>query len=182
MNVAQRRTHGSVRIIGGARRRHAAAGGFTLVELLAVIALIIIVTAIGAPFYLSYQRAQETNGAARELMTSLNQARQLAITRSSSFSVEAQANPQNRLRLCVGTVTPCPGGSVWIGPGTDTAGWLVLDNAARITQNPRITFSSLGAATATGTLRVQNSSATGCLDVVVSPSGRIQLTAAAACP
>jgi prepilin-type N-terminal cleavage/methylation domain-containing protein len=169
-------------IMNRARRRCAAAGGFTLVELLAVIGLLVIVAAIGAPFYLSYQRAQETSGAARELMTMLNQARQLAITRSSSFSVEAQTNPNNRLRLCSGAATPCPGGSVWTGPGTDASGWRVLDNGSRITQNPRITFSSLGAATATGLLRVQNSSATGCLDVVVSPSGRIQITAAAACP
>jgi prepilin-type N-terminal cleavage/methylation domain-containing protein len=165
-----------------ARRRTAAAGGFTLVELLAVIALIVVVAAISAPFYLSYHRAQETNGAARELITVLNQARQLAITRSSSFSVEAQGNPQNRLRLCSGAATPCPGGTIWTGPETDTAGWRVLDNGSRITQNPRITFSSLGAATATGTLRVQNSSATGCLDVVVNPSGRVRITAAGACP
>jgi prepilin-type N-terminal cleavage/methylation domain-containing protein len=165
-----------------ARRRAKASGGFSLVELLAVIGLLGIVAAIGAPFYLSYQRAQETNGAARELMTALNQARQLAVTRSSSFSVETQVNPDNRFRLCSGTATPCPGGTVWTGGGSDASGWRVLDNGTRITQNPRITFSSLGGATATGTLRVQNSSATGCLDVVVSPSGRIQITSAAACP
>ena len=156
--------------------------GFALVELLAVIGLLVIVAAIGAPYYLSYQRAQETNGAARELITMLNQARQLAITRSSSFSVESQTSPNNRARLCSGTTTPCPGGSVWTGGGSDASGWRTLDNGARITQNPRITFSSLGAATATGTLRVQNSSGTGCLDVVVSPSGRVRITAAAACP
>jgi prepilin-type N-terminal cleavage/methylation domain-containing protein len=165
-----------------ARRPLAADGGFTLVELLVVISLLVIVAAISAPFYLSYQRAQETNGAARELVTALNQARQLAITRSSSFSVESQANPQNRLRLCSGAATPCPGGTVWMGPEADSAGWRVLDNGSRITQNPRITFSSLGAASATGSLRVQNSSGTGCLDVVVSPSGRIQITGSAACP
>jgi len=169
-------------VMNRARRRLAAAGGFTLVELLAVIALIVIVAAIGAPFYLSYARAQETNGAARELITALNQARQLAITRSTSFSVEAQANPQNRLRLCSGAATPCPGGLVWMGAGTDASGWMVLDNGSRITQNPRITFNSLGAATATGSMRVQNSSGTGCLDVLVSPSGRIQITGSAACP
>ena len=165
-----------------ARRRGNATGGFSLVELLAVIGLLVIVAAIGAPFYLSYQRAQETNGAAREVVTALNQARQLAVTRSTSFSIEAQTNPNNRFRLCSGAATPCPGGSVWTGGGTDASGWRVLDNGTRITQNPRITFNSLGAATATGTLRVQNSSATGCLDVVVSPSGRIQITSAAACP
>jgi prepilin-type N-terminal cleavage/methylation domain-containing protein len=164
-----------------ARRRHAAADGFSLVELLAVIGLLVVVAAIGAPFYLSYQQAQETNGAARELVTVLNQARQLAITRGTSFSVEAQTNPDNRLRMCSGTATPCPGG-VWVGPGTDASGWRVLDNGTRITQNPRITFSSLGGASATGSLRVQNTAATGCLDVVVSPSGRIQITASGACP
>jgi type IV fimbrial biogenesis protein FimT len=158
------------------------ASGFALVELLAVIALLAIVAAIGAPYYLSYQRAQETNGAARELITMLNQARQLAITRSSSFSVESQTNPNNRVRLCSGTTTPCPGGSIWTGGGGDGSGWRTLDSAARITQNPRITFSSLGAATATGTLRVQNSSGTGCLDVVVSPSGRVRITPPGACP
>jgi hypothetical protein len=31
-------------------------------------------------------------------------------------------------------------------------------------------------------VRVQNSSQTGCLDVVVSPSGRIRTTAPASCP
>jgi prepilin-type N-terminal cleavage/methylation domain-containing protein len=164
------------------RRRHAAVAGFTLMELLVVMALIVVVTAIGAPFYMSYQRAQETNGAARELMTALNQARQLAITRSSSISIEAQTHPNNRWRLCSGTTTPCPSAAVVTGPGRDASGWAVMDNSARITQGPRVTFSSLGSATATGTLRVQNSAQTGCLDVVVSPSGRIQLLGAAACP
>src|SRR5438445_153249 len=42
---------------------------------------------------------------------------------------------------------------------------------------------SLGAATAAGVLRVQNSSATGSLDVCVSPSGRIRVQGVgAACP
>jgi prepilin-type N-terminal cleavage/methylation domain-containing protein len=163
-------------------RRLAADAGFTLIELLVMIALIVVVTAIGTPFYMSYHRAQETNGAARELITVLNRARQLAITRSNSISIEAQTHPQNRWRLCTGTTTPCPGGAVVIGLGTDASGWTGMGNASRITQGPRITFNSLGAATATGSLRVQNSSQTGCLDVAVSPSGRIQLLGAAACP
>ena len=170
------------RTMSRGRRRRAAVAGFTVMELVVVIALILIVTAIGAPFYMSYQRAQETNGAARELVAVLNRARQLAITRSSSVSIEAQTHPQNRWRLCSGTTTPCPGGAVVTGPGTDASGWMIMDNNARITQGPRITFSSLGSATATGPLRVQNSAQTGCLDVVVSPSGRIQLLGAAACP
>ena len=156
--------------------------GYTLLELIIAIALILIVTAIGFPLYLSFSRAQETDGAARELKIALNQARQLAITRNTSFSVEMQTSPQNRLRFCTGTATPCPTAAVWTGAGTDGSGWMKMDNSARIVLAPQITFSALGAATPSGTLRVQNSSLTSCLDVVVNPSGGSRITAALACP
>ncbi len=125
---------------------------------------------------------QETDGAARELKIALNQARQLAIARNTSFSVELQTTPQNRLRFCTGTATPCPTAAVWTGAGTDGSGWMKMDNAARIVLAPTITFSALGAATPSGTLRVQNSSRTSCLDVVVNPSGGSRITAPLACP
>jgi Tfp pilus assembly protein FimT len=158
-------------------------GGFTLAELLVLIALIAIVTAIGAPAYISFQRAQETDGAAREVVTALNQARQLAVTRGTSFSVEAQINPNNRMRYCSGTALPCPGGTVVTVAGSDGAGWRTLENSTRIVVSANVTFNSLGAATGSGTLRVQNSSATGTLDVCVSPSGRIRIQATgSACP
>ena len=158
-------------------------GGFTVVELIVLVAVIGILSAIGFPLYLSYSRAQETDSAARVIVVALNQARQLAVTRGVSFSAETQTNPNNRMRFCSGTVVPCPGGSVFTGPETDGNGWRTLENGSRITAGPTITFSSLGAATASGVLRVQNSSATGSLDVCVSPSGRIKVQAVGtACP
>ena len=152
-------------------------------KLVVLVAVISVLSAIGFPLYLSYSRAQETDGAARTIVVSMNQARQLAVMRGVSFSVETQTNPNNRMRFCSGVTVPCPGGQVYTGPGTDGAGWRTLENATRITVAPAITFSSLGAATASGALRVQNSSATGSLDVCVSPSGRIKIQAqGAACP
>ena len=160
-----------------------ASAGFTVVELVMLVAVISVLSAIGFPLYLSYSRAQETDGAARTIVVSMNQARQLAVMRGVSFSVETQTNPNNRMRFCSGVTVPCPGGQVYTGPGTDGAGWRRLENAARITVAPAITFNSLGAAAASGALRVQNSSATGSLDVCVSPSGRIKIQAqGAACP
>jgi Tfp pilus assembly protein FimT len=157
--------------------------GFTVAELLVLVAVISILSAIGFPLYLSYSRAQETDGAARTIVVSMNQARQLAVMRGTSFSIETQTNPNNRMRFCSGIVVPCPGGQVYTGPGTDASGWRRLENSSRITVAPTITFSSLGAATAAGALRVQNSTATGSLDVCVSPSGRIRIQApGAACP
>lgn len=157
--------------------------GFSIVELVVLVAVISILASISFPLYLSYMRAQETDGAARVLVVSLNQARQLAVMRGVSFSVETQTNPNNRMRYCSGTTVPCPGGTIYVGADTDGSGWRVLENGSRITLGPTITFSSLGAATVAGTLRVQNSSATGTLDVCVSPSGRIRVIATgAACP
>ncbi|HEY7539027.1 MAG TPA: GspH/FimT family pseudopilin [Methylomirabilota bacterium] len=160
-----------------------AAAGFTVVELVVLTAVISILCAIGFPLYLSYSRAQETDSAARVIVVSLNQARQLAVTRGTSFSVETQTNPNNRMRFCSGTVVPCPGGQVFTGAETDTSGWRTLENGSRITAGPNVTFSSLGAATASGVLQVQNSSASGSLDICVSPSGRIKVQAVGtACP
>jgi len=157
--------------------------GFSVAELVVLIAVIGVLSAIGFPLYLSYARAQETDSAARVIVVALNQARQLAVTRGVSFSAESQTNPNNRMRFCSGLVVPCPGGNVFTGPETDGNGWRRLENGSRITLGPTITFSSLGAATAAGVLRVQNSSATGSLDVCVSPSGRIKVQAVgAACP
>jgi Tfp pilus assembly protein FimT len=159
-----------------------ASAGFSVVELVILTAVISVLCAIGFPLYLSYSRAQETDSAARVLVVSLNQARQLAVTRGVSYSVETQTNPNNRMRFCSGTVAPCAGG-IFTGAETDGSGWRRLENGSRITAGPNITFSSLGGATASGVLRVQNSSATGSLDVCVSPSGRIRIQAVGtACP
>jgi Tfp pilus assembly protein FimT len=156
--------------------------GFSVVELVVLVAVIAVLSAIGFPLYLSYSRAMETDGAARVIIVALNQARQLAVTRGVSFSAEMQTNPNNRMRLCQGTVVPC-GGGIYTGAETDTNGWRRLENGSRITQGPTITFNSLGAATANGVVRVQNSSATGSLDVCVSPSGRMRVQAVGtACP
>lgn len=171
------------RTIAMFRRNFRRAAGFTVVELVVLTAVISILCAIGFPLYLSYSRAQETDAAARVIVVALNQARQVAVTRGGSYSVESQTNPNNRMRFCSGSVVPCPGGQVYLGAETDANGWRALENGSRITAGPTITFNSLGAATAAGVLRVQNSSASGSLDICVSPSGRIKVQAVGtACP
>src|SRR2546428_8322266 len=103
--------------------------GYALAELLVLIAVIGVLAAIGFPLYLSYSRAQETDSAARVIVVSLNQARQLAVTRGVSYSVETQTNPSNRMRFCSGAAVrarwpPCtpapeqtaPAGEPWETP------------------------------------------------------------------
>lgn len=157
-------------------------GGYTFIEVAVVIALIGVLTAISVPSLLSFIDAERVRGAAREIVTLMNQARQLAITRNLSFSVEAEVAPQNRLRFCSGTVTPCPAGAVWIDAATGANGWIGLDNQIPLVFAQTITFSALGAAAPGGRLRVQHPQGVACLDVVVSGSGRVQIATSPSCP
>jgi Tfp pilus assembly protein FimT len=169
--------------VKGQQRRYANTDGFSFIELVVTIGLISVIGAFTLPMFISFVQAQRTQGAARELAALLNQARHLAITRNSSFSVEVQNTAQgDQVRFCSGTATPCPGLNVWTGPGTGANGWMDFASGDRITQSPRITFSSLGAASTAGTMRVQNAAGSGCLDVVVAPAGRIRIGAAGGCP
>ena len=157
--------------------------GYQMVELLVFLAVVSVIMAIGFPMYLSYARAQETDGAARTVVVALNHTRSLAVTRGTSYTVTSQTHPNNRMRSsCVADATWCPT-PIYIGAGTDGSGWRTLENGARITLGPAITFNSVGAATASGVIRVSNSTATGSLDVCVNPSGKIRVQAVgAACP
>jgi len=162
---------------------YANSDGFSFIELVVIIAIIGVIAVFSLPTFISFVQAQRTQGAARELVAMLNQARHLAITRNTSFSVEVGTTPEgDQLRYCSGTATPCPGGNVWAGPGTGANGWMKLANGDRIPVAPAITFSSLGAASTAGTLRVQNAEGSSCLDVVVSAAGRIRIVAAGGCP
>lgn len=141
--------------------------GFTLMELMAAIAVIGIISIVATPLFMTFLRAMETRGAAGELAALLHQARELAIARNTDYRVEVEPD-NNRLRFVDASDAP------WIGPGTDGQGFRRLQNLSRLTcatANP--TFNPLGSAGG-GTITVQNASGTSSLNVVVSPSGRIR--------
>ena len=158
--------------------------GFTLIELIIVITVIGIMAAVSIPMFVSFIKVSEARGAAQELVTILNQARQLAIAQNQSYRVDVDAAGP-RLRFCPSTTT-CIDTNAWKGPGTDGNGWLKLANNVRIacTTAANLSFSSLGAATPGVTLKVQDSQATSSRYVTVSASGRIQAasTGSGTCP
>ncbi|PTL35094.1 type II secretion system protein GspH [Candidatus Methylomirabilis limnetica] len=143
--------------------------GFTLVELMIVIAIIGIISMMATPLFMTFLRASETRGASQELAALLHQARELAIARNTDYRVEIEPD-NNRLRF-----VRTSDNVVWTGPGTDGQGYRRLVNQARLTNptaNP--TFNRLGTAGG-GTITVQNSQGTSALDVVVASSGRIRI-------
>jgi prepilin-type N-terminal cleavage/methylation domain-containing protein len=149
--------------------------GFSLAELIVVIAVLGIITVLGTPMLLTYLQASETRAAAQEMVTFLNQARQLAITRNVQHCVEFDT-AGNRLRFHqMPGSTACLDGTVWLGAGTDSQGWMRLQNQARITSasaNP--SFTPLGTAGG-ATITVQNSQGTSSASVAVSVAGRIRI-------
>ncbi|MBI5628269.1 MAG: hypothetical protein HY953_05065, partial [Candidatus Rokubacteria bacterium] len=115
------------------RRRpfHAGSRGFSVVELLVLIAVIGILTAVSTPAFLSYLRSATLKAGAQELATIINQGRQIAISKNTTVCV-MQAG--NKVQLLTGGC----GGTVWTGPGTDASGRFTLQNGINVTSNPQV--------------------------------------------
>lgn len=138
--------------------------GFSLAELVVVVGIVAVVTAVALPLVATWWQGQALRAGAEEFVSILNHGRQLAINQNGSVCV---AQNVNRVRF---ELNAC-GGAPWTGPGTDAQGWLRLENGGQIIGNPGVTFTNLGAAVPAGQylVRVNNRQTT----VTVAGSGRI---------
>jgi type IV fimbrial biogenesis protein FimT len=145
------------------------APGFTLAELVIVIAVIGILAMMAVPSYLSYLRAAGLKSGAQQLVTLVNQARELAIKENGNVCVTLPSATQMSYRL--GTCA----GSAWVGAGTDAAGNINLPAGVTVTASANPIFSYVGSAlpVATYTLTYTQTGAT--LTASVAASGRITI-------
>jgi prepilin-type N-terminal cleavage/methylation domain-containing protein len=151
------------------RIRKLDAAGFTLIELIVVMAIIAIVVGISAPFFTSYYQAMKLRTAADEMATILNSARYQAIKQNTTVCV-ALNSPKVQYH-----VGGC-GGPVWVGPGTDGTGAIRLQNTLEVSAaTANVTFTNLGAATLGGTYTIRNPDDGHTLTVTVAGSGRITI-------
>jgi prepilin-type N-terminal cleavage/methylation domain-containing protein len=151
------------------RRLYRTESGFSLGELLAVVAIIGVVTVVATPMFLTYTQAAKLKGGAQELATIINQARQLAITRNTTTCVLQGAN---KVRFAVGTCA----GIVWTGAGTDASGWFALPDELQVSAaTASVVFTHLGTASTAGTYTVRNPADNKTLSVVVALSGRVTI-------
>jgi prepilin-type N-terminal cleavage/methylation domain-containing protein len=144
-------------------------GGWSLAELLVVIAVIGILAVIATPFFWTYLQSSTVRAGALEMRTALNQGKQLAITRRQNICVQPVGNGYQFLQnTCAGAALPAT-----VVPGADGTGTFRLQNNVVVTVNTVApVFTPLGNAAPAGQLRVTGPSG-GTLTVTVSAAGRI---------
>src|SRR5256885_6586190 len=99
--------------------------GFSLAELIVVVAMIGLLAALGLPQFMSYWRSSATTAGASELATVLSRARQLAITGNQNYCAEVSGA---NLRYRQNSNAACTAGTIWTGTGTDGNGLLATSH------------------------------------------------------
>lgn len=148
--------------------------GFSMAELLVVVAIIGIMALIAIPTWLAYGPAATITGAAREIQAGLYQARQLAITTRQNVCV--QLVPPRGYRFMQGAVGPgCAGGvGAWTGADTDGGGTFRLANQNVVVVGANPIFTPFGTAQTTAVFTVTGPQARQ-ITVTVLPSGRVTI-------
>ena len=143
--------------------------GFTLAELVILIAVIGILSVMAVPSFLRYYQAATLKSGAQQFATLVNQAREQAIKENGKLCVKMSSPTQmmyTRIN-CAGTA--------WVGPGTDAAGNINLPpsiTAAVLVASP--IFDYVGsAATQAGGFTLTNTQTGATLTVSVAASGRV---------
>jgi Tfp pilus assembly protein FimT len=154
-------------VAGRPDRRSEAEAGFSVAELVVVIAVIGILSVMTIPYFLSYYQAAAARANVQTVITMFNQARELAVRQNDTVCVTFASNSQMVLRL-----NSC-GGAVWIGPGTDGAGIINLPQGFTIGPLNTVTFNYLGAAGSASTYTMTNSTTSATRTISIALTGRI---------
>jgi Tfp pilus assembly protein FimT len=160
------------RDVSSAPSRTAAKGrghaGISLAELLVVLAVLGLLTAMSIPFFLGYLNNATLKTGAEEVATFLNQGRALAIKENTSICVHiATTQMHYHLSNCSGTT--------WIGPGTDASGNIKVPAGVTLSTTADPVFNYLGAAAPAATYTITNPSDGRTLHVTVAASGRVTI-------
>ena len=144
--------------------------GFTLAEMLVVVSLMTIITAIGVPTFLAFQPGFRLNGGTREVLSRLMWARGEAVEENTTYVVNFPNN--HSLQIFKDSNL---NGSWDTGEWTQTIDIQIAYSDVTLSvsgSNP--TFNGRGTANGSTTITVTNSS--GSKTVTVSPTGNVKIS------
>ena len=150
-----------------------AESGFTLAELIVLIAVIGILSIMAIPSFLSYYQAATLKSGAQQFAALVNQAREIAIKENANLCVKMSSPTQMMY------VRNNCAGLAWVGTGTDAAGNINLPPriSAAGPVNPANSpiFNYVGSALPAATFTLTNIETGATLTVSVAASGRVTI-------
>jgi type IV fimbrial biogenesis protein FimT len=150
--------------------RRSSQAGYSFVELVITVGIIVLVTTFAFPQFLNYYRGARVRAGAQTVSSILNEARQLAIK-----------NNLNRVAVCITTTTitfrqtDCTGSAIAVTGLTTTSSNIRVPEGISLTTTANATFGNLGNATTGATYTVTDTASGRTLSVIVATSGRITL-------
>lgn len=151
------------------RRRRSFQAGYSLVELVITVAVILIVSAVTTPSLLNYYRSARVRAAADAVGAYLNEGRQQAIKRNSPVCI---ANTATTIQY---RQPDCAGAPLSVTGLTGVSGNLRLPENINLSSNESAIFGSLGNASPGATYTVTDTVSNRTLTITVAPSGRVSI-------
>jgi type IV fimbrial biogenesis protein FimT len=158
--------------------RRSSQAGYSLIELVITVGMILLVTTFAAPSFLNYLRSSRVQAGARLVTAYLNEGRQLAIKTNGPVCV-ASTTSTMQFRT-----TSCGGAVINVAGLSGASGNVRLPDNLSLASTASATFGQLGNATTGATYTVTDLPSGQTLRVIVAASGRVCLAPATAtvCP
>lgn len=146
--------------------------GYSFVELVITVGMILVITTWAMPSFLNYYRSARVRAGAQAVSAYLNEARQQAIKTNSPVCATQGTATTFQLRTATGTT--CLTGYVPVTGLTDSTGTVRLPDNITLSATTTI-FGNLGNANTAGSYTVTDSVSGRTLHVTVAASGRVTI-------
>jgi type IV fimbrial biogenesis protein FimT len=158
--------------------RRSAQAGYSLIELVITVGMILVVTTWAMPSFMNYLRNARAQAGARVVSAYLNEGRQLAIKSNGPVCV-AHTTSTMQFRT-----TTCGGAVIFAAGLSGASGNVRLPDNISLASTASATFGQLGNATTGATYTVTDVPSGRTLRVIVAASGRVCLapSTATVCP
>jgi len=149
--------------------RRSSQAGYSFVELVITVGMILVITTFAMPSFLNYLRSARVRAGAQTVSAYLNEGRQLAIKTNGSVCVRYTTSTiQYRTTNCTGAV-------IMVAGLVNASSNVRLPDNVSLSSTASAIFGSLGNATTGATYTVTDVPSGRTLTVTVAPSGRVTI-------